>query len=100
MVTDSPVVFLFVVVVGALVLGSEMGASGKDEMMCLDNQSDVSIADQQMMTSDARTMQVQVTPLLRTDSVANAISTHDSSGMRPRAFNSLMLHVTVSITNG
>ena len=43
-------------VVGVLVLGSEMGAtgaSGKDEMMCLDIQSDVSIADQKMM--DART---------------------------------------------
>ena len=98
--TGSPDVFLLFPVVDALVLGSTMGASGKDEMMCLDNQSDVSIVDQQMMTSDARTMQVQVTPLLRTDSVANAISTHDSSGMRPRAFNSLMLHVTVSITNG
>ena len=67
MVTGSPTVFLLVAVVDTLVLCSAMGASGKGEMMCLGNQSDVSITDQQMM--DVRTMQVQVTPLLRTDSV-------------------------------
>ena len=62
MVTGSPDVLLLVVV-DTLVLGSVMGASGNDEMMCLENQSDVSIADQQM--TDALTIQVQVTPLLR-----------------------------------
>ena len=46
---NSPAVFLLVVVVGTLVLVSTMGASGKDDMMSLDIQSDVSISDQQMM---------------------------------------------------
>jgi hypothetical protein len=85
MVTGSPDVLLLVVV-DTLVLGSVMGTSGNDEMMCLENQSDVSISDQQMM--DTLTIQVQVTPLLRTDSVVNVISTHDSSGIRARSFNS------------
>ena len=88
MVTGSPAVFLLFAVVVALVLGTVTGASGNGEMMCLDNESDVSTAGEQMM--GARTMQVQVTALLRTDSVANAVSTHGSSGMRARAFNSLM----------
>ena len=46
---NSPTVFLLVVVVGTLVLVSTMGTSGKDDMMSLDIQSDVSISDQQMM---------------------------------------------------
>ncbi len=62
--------FLLVVVVVSSVFGSEMGGSGKDEMMCLDIASEVSIPDQQVM--DVRTTLVQVTPLLRTDSVAFA----------------------------
>ena len=69
--TGSPDVFLLFPVVDALVVGSTMGASGKDEMMCLDNQSDVSRSGEQMM--GARTMQVQVTDLLRTDSVAKSV---------------------------
>jgi len=67
----GPTVFLLFVVVGALVLGSAMGASGKDEMIRLDNQSDVSRTGEEMM--DTRTMQVQVTDLLRTDSVAKSV---------------------------
>ncbi len=98
MVTGSPAPFLLVmVVVVAIVLGSSMGTSGKDEMIRLDNQSDVLISDQQL--TDTWTMQVQGTPLLRTDSVANTISTHDSQGMHKRQY-SLMLHVDVSVTNG
>ena len=65
--------FPFVVVLGALVLGCDMGASGKDKMVPFESESDVSRADQQMA------MQLQVTPLLRTDSVANPTSTHDSA---------------------
>jgi hypothetical protein len=64
---------LFVAVLGALVLGSVIGASGKEKMECFESQSDVSGADGQTA------MQLQVTPPLRTDSVANSISTHDSA---------------------
>jgi hypothetical protein len=63
--------------------------------MCLETQSDVSRVDQQM------TVQLQVTPLLRTDSVGNSMSTHDSPTRRrhTREFYSLMLHVPVSTTS-
>ena len=64
--------FVFVVVLGALVLGCAMGTSGKDKMAPFESESDVSRADQQVA------MQLQVTPLLRTDSVENPTSTHDS----------------------
>jgi hypothetical protein len=95
MVTDSPVSFLLVPVVDVFVLGSPMGVSGKEKMMCLETQSDVSRVDQQM------TVQLQVTPLLRTDSVGNSMSTHDSPTRRrhTREFYSLMLHVPVSTTS-
>ena len=86
--SDSPAVFLLFAVVGALVLGTATGASGKGEMMRLHNQSDVERVGELMI--GARTMQVQVTALLLTDSVANAVSAHESSGMRVRALNSLM----------
>jgi hypothetical protein len=64
-------------VVDTLVFDSVMGTSGKDEKMSLDNQSDVSIPDHQL--TDVWTMNVEVTPLLRTDSVTNATSTHYSN---------------------
>ncbi len=57
----GPTVCLLFPVVDTFMLGSAMGASGKDEMMCLDNQSDVSRAGEEMM--DAWTIQVQVTVL-------------------------------------
>jgi hypothetical protein len=63
---------VFVVVLGALVLGCAMGASGKEKMEPFESEWDVSRADEQTA------MQLQVTPLLRTDRVANPISTHDS----------------------
>jgi len=65
-------------VVAALVFGTATGASGKGEMMRLDNQSDVSRAGEQMM--GVRTIQVQGTVLLHTDSVVNAVSVHKSRG--------------------
>jgi hypothetical protein len=64
---------LFVAVLGALVMGSAIGGSGKEKMDRFESQSDVSGADRQMV------MHLQVTPPLRTDSVANSISTHDSA---------------------
>jgi hypothetical protein len=60
-VTGSPGTFLLVAVVDALVLGS---ATGKEKMMCLDDQSDVSRSDQHVM--NVWTIQVQTTSLLRT----------------------------------
>jgi hypothetical protein len=44
MVTGSPVSFVFVVVLGALVLGSVMTASGKEKMTRFESESDVSRA--------------------------------------------------------
>jgi hypothetical protein len=64
--------FVFVVVLGALVLGCAMGASGKEKMEPCESEWDVSRAD------EPTAMQLQVTPLLRTDRVANPTSTHDS----------------------
>ena len=79
--------------------GIEMGG-GKDEimneMMSLDNQSDVLITDEQL--SDVLTIHVQVSPLLGTDSVANTISTYDRRGTRERQY-SLMLHVDVDVNS-
>ncbi len=63
---------MFVVVLGALVLGCAMGASGKEKAEPFESEWDVSRADQQTV------MQLQVPPLLRTDRVANPTSTHDS----------------------